>query len=279
MKMPKALLSIIRIAKYTIADEVRQRSFIIMFVICALFVFLVRGCYQGNYTISGQGMTPEGLVRMVSRMTFNVIVFGVMLLSGLLSMRVFGRDRSDGAQSCILSKPITRWQYVAGKITGLWILVTVFMLILHSIVFVIAFIHTGIVMPEYLAASLLCSLNLLFVIVAVLLFSLMMPDIAALLSVMAIGIIGAVFEGIHAVSHGPMAQLMKQQGQQSDSSFWSVVYFLWPKLSGVQHFASSFIGGEIFSEPASVSSLINIIIYGLVLGVLLFKRFANEDIV
>ncbi len=271
--------TIIRIAKYTITDEVRQRSFIVMFIICSLFVFLVRGCYHGNYVISGQGITPEELVRMVSRMTFNVIVFGVMFLAGLLSMRVFGRDRGDGTQSCILSKPITRWQYVAGKITGLWILVTVFMLLLHGIVSVIAFINTGIIMPEYFAASLLCSLNLLFVIVAVLLFSLMMPDIAALLSVMAIGIIGAVSEGIHAVSNSPMAQMMMQQGQQSDFTFWGMVYYLWPKLSGAQHFASSFIGGEVFSQPASVYSLINVTVYCLILGALLFWRFAKEDVV
>jgi len=278
--MPKALSPIIKIAKYTITDEVRQRSFVVMFVICALFVFLVRGCYHGSYMMNGQEIGAGETVRMVSKMTFNVIVFGVMFLAGLLSMRVFRRDRDDGTQSSILSKPIARWQYVAGKVIGLWVLLTIFMFILHGIVFMIAFINAGIVMPEYLAASLFCSLNLLFVVVAVLLLSLMMPDIAALLSVMLIGIIGVVSDGIHAVSHSPMAQaMMQQQGSQSDSTFWKVIYYLWPKLSGAQHFASSFIGGEGLGEPASLYPLINVIVYCLILGALLIQRFAKEDIV
>jgi hypothetical protein len=52
--MPKALPPIIRIAKYTLTDEARQKSFVIMFVICAIFIFLIRGCYQGNYMVNGQ---------------------------------------------------------------------------------------------------------------------------------------------------------------------------------------------------------------------------------
>jgi ABC-type transport system involved in multi-copper enzyme maturation permease subunit len=279
MKMPKDFSQIARIAKYTVTDEVRQRSFIVMFVICALFVFLVRGCYHGTFTVSGQAITADELVRMVSKITFNVIVFGVMFLAGLLSMRVFTREKGDGTQSNVLSKPIARWQYVAGKILGLWILLTVFMFILHGIVFMIALMNTGIAMPEYFAASLLCSLNLLFVVVAVLLLSLMMPDIAALLSVMAVGIIGAVSEGIHAIGHNPMTQAMMQQSSQPDFTFRSVVYYLWPKLLGAQYFASSLIGGESPGEPASIYPLMNVMIYCLVLGAMLFWRFAKEEIV
>lgn len=280
MKMPKDFSPIARIARYTVTDEVRQRSFIVMFVICALFVFLVRGCYHGTFTVSGQAITADELVRMVSKITFNVIVFGVMFLAGLLSMRVFRRDRGDGTQSCILSKPISRRNYVAGKILGLWVLLTVFMFILHGIVFMIALMNTGIAMPEYFAASLICSLNLLFVVVAVLLLSLMMPDTAALLSVMAVGIIGLVSEAMHSVGNSPMMQaMMQQQSPQQEFTFRSVVYYLWPKLSGAQHFASALIGGESPGEPASLYPLMNVIIYCLILGALLFKRFAQEEIV
>ena len=95
-----------------------------MFVICAIFVFLIRGCYQGNYMVNGQALDAGTIVGAVSKVTFHVIAVGVMLLAALLSMRVFRRDRDEGMQSCILSKPITRWQYVMGKILGLWALST-----------------------------------------------------------------------------------------------------------------------------------------------------------
>ena len=83
MKTPKALSPIIRIAKYTFTDEVRQRSFVVMFVICAIFVFLVRGCYQGNYMVNGQLLDAGTVVGAVSKVTFHVIAAGVMLLAAL----------------------------------------------------------------------------------------------------------------------------------------------------------------------------------------------------
>ena len=278
--MPKALPPIIRIAKYTLTDEVRQKSFVIMFVICAIFIFLIRSCYQGNYMVNGQVLDAGTIIRVVSKVTFHVIAAGVMLVTALLSMRIFRRDRDDGMESCILSKPIARWQYVAGKILGLWALSIIFMFILHSIVFIITSINLKVVMPEYLLASLLCSFNLLFVVVAVLLLSLLMPDIVAFLCVMGIGIVGLVADGMFAISHSQMAQAMLQQpGSQSDLTWWKVVYYLWPKLSGTQQFASSFIGSEGFHEFGSMYPLINVLIYGLILGTLLFRRFRNEDII
>jgi ABC-type transport system involved in multi-copper enzyme maturation permease subunit len=278
--MPKAIPPIIKIAKYTLTDEARQKSFIIMFALCAIFIFLMRGCYQGNYMVNGQALDAVTVIRVMSKMTFHVIAAGVMLLTALLSMRVFRRDRDDGMQSCILSKPIARWQYVAGKILGLWALSILFMFILHGIVFIMTSINLKVVMPEYLLASLLCSFNLLFVVVAVLLLSLLMPDIVAFLCVLGIGIVGFVADGIFALSHSQMVQAMIQQpGSPSDLTGWKVVYYLWPKLSGTQQFASSFIGGEGFHGFESIYPLINILIYGLILGTLLFLRFRNEDII
>lgn len=282
MQISKALPPIIKIARYTLADEVRQKSFIVMFIICSIFVFLVRGCYHGNYMVNGQLLDARTVAGTVSKVTFHVIAAGMMLIAALLSMRVFKRDRDDGMQSCILSKPITRWQYVMGKILGLWVLSVLFMFILHSIVFLITSINSNVVMPEYLTASLLCSFNLLFVIITVLLLTLLMPDIVAFLCVMGIAVIGSVADGVYAISHSQTAQgIIQQQGPhpQSDITLWKVVYYLWPKLSGTQHLASSLIGSEGFHGIGSVYPLINVLLYCLILGALLFQRFKNEEII
>jgi len=275
--MPQKISPIIRIAKYTLTDEIRQKSFIVMFVVCALFIFLIRGCNQGNFMVNGQTLDADTVIRVVSKLTFHVIAVGAMLLTALLSMRVFRRDRDEGMQSSILSKPIDRWQYVAGKILGLWALSVSFMFVLHSIVFIIASINLEILMPEYLLASLLCSFNLLLVVVAVLLLSLLMSDVFAFLCALGIGIVGVVADGIYALSHSPMAQAMiGQAGSQSDWTFWKVVYFLWPKLYGTERFASSLIGSEGLGP---IYPLINVLFYVLILGALLFWRFRNEDII
>ena len=73
MKTSKALPPIIRMAKYTIIDEVRQKSFVIMFAICAIFILLIRGCYQGNYIVNGQALDAGSVIRVVSKATFHVI--------------------------------------------------------------------------------------------------------------------------------------------------------------------------------------------------------------
>lgn len=282
METSKALAPIKRIIKYTLVDEMRHKSFVIMFVICAICVFLIRGCYQGNYMVNGQALDAATIVRTLSKATFHFIAAGVMVIAALLSMRIFRNDRNEGMQSCILSKPIARWQYIIGKVVGLWVLSVLFMFILHSIVFLITSINLKVFMPEYLAASLLCSINLLFVIVAVLLLSLQMSDIVAFLCVLGVGIVGFFADGIAAASQSQMVQSMVQQSAASSHSeltWWKIVYFLWPKLLGVQQLASSLIGSESFHGFGPTYPLINIFLYCLILGVLLFKRFRNEDIV
>jgi ABC-type transport system involved in multi-copper enzyme maturation permease subunit len=282
METSKPLSPIAKIAKYTLIDEVQQRSFVVMFVICALCVFFIRGCFQGNYMVNGQALDTGTIVRTLSKASFHVIGAGVMVIAALLSMRIFSRDRNEGMQACILSRPIARWQYVTGKILGLWALSTLFMFILHSIVFLITSINVKVIMPGYLAASILCSINLLFVIIAVLLLSLLMSDIVAFLTVLGVGVVGFIADGIAAASHSQIAQVMLQQpanGPQSDMTWWKIVYIFWPKILGVQQLASSLIESGSSHGFGPVYPLINVLVYCLILGALLFKRFRNEDIV
>lgn len=281
MKMSKKIPTITRIAKYTLTDEVRQKSFLIMFLLCALCVFLLRGCYHGNYVVNGQALDPATVVKTLSKVTFHVIGAGVMVITALLAMRIFRRDRNEGLQSCVLSKPISRWQYVAGKILGLWCLSTLFMFILQGIIFVITSINLQIFMPDYLIASLLCSINLLFVVLAVLLLSLLMPDIIAFLCVLGIGAVGFVADGIAAVSQSQIVQAMMQQpgaGPQSEVTWWKVVYIVWPKLLGVQQSATSLLGTETVLGFGTLYPFLNVLLYCLILGVLLFWRFMKEDV-
>jgi ABC-type transport system involved in multi-copper enzyme maturation permease subunit len=279
--MTKIQNPILKIAKYVLTDEVRQKSFIIIFALCALFAFLVRGCYQGHYEVNGQLLDGKNIIEIISKITFHMIAAGAMFIAALLSMGVLRRDRDSGMQAAILSKPVTRRQYISGKILGLWTLSFLFMFVLHTVLFIITSVNMGMIMPQYLAASLLCSFNLLFVIIAVCLLSLLMPDIAAFLSVIGIGLAGFAADGIHAVSHGPMGQMMMQQGAnpKTDVSVWDVVYYGWPKLPGLQRLASSMIGSEGFSGIGSLYPLINIFLYCLILGWLLYWRFNREDII
>lgn len=277
--MSNASAPVLTIARYTLTDEVRRKSFIGMFIVCVLAVFLVRGCYTGSFVVNGRPLDAESVILVVSKTMFHLIAAGAAILSGLLSMRALGRDRDEGMLSCILSKPITRRQYIVGKVLGLWGLSIAFMFLLHLLVFLLAFFHLKAVMPVFLAGSLFLALNLLFVVLAVLLLSLVMSDIMAFLAVMGVGGVSFVLDGMFAVSQSVMGRTVTPfTGTWTDLSGWTLLYYIWPKLLGVQQFAGSLIGRD---EPVGffpLYSLFNVTAYVILLCVLLLWRFQREDV-
>ena len=279
METPKANSIVLTIAMYAFVDEVRQKSMIVLFILSTLSVFLLRQCYKGDYMVNGQALSADAIALTLSKVAFHVIAAGAMFIAALLTMRVYKRDRDEGMLSCILSKPIDRWQYVTGKILGLWALSVLFMFILHSIVFFISSLSVKTLASAYLIAFLICSLNLLFVILAVFLLSLMLPDIAAFLCAVGIGIVSLTLNGIYSFSQSQMGQAMMQQSMDHGPfgfTWWNVIYYLWPNVFGTQYFATSLIGNE---GHASMNPLINVLLYCLILAVLLFWRFRKEEIV
>jgi len=171
--MKKTGVTIAAIAWWTIIDEFRQRSVLILFAACAAFLFVTRGCYQGSYVVNGEALDAATIV---SQATFHVVAAGVMMLAALMAMRIFKRERDDGTQAYLLSRPIARWHYLAGKVAGLWLGSTASMLALHGVLCLMAFLSAHAVSPGYLTASLLCSVNLLLVVLAVMALSLWIPD-------------------------------------------------------------------------------------------------------
>ena len=278
MKPSSMLAPVFLIAKHTFTDEIRQKSFVALFVLCCLGVFLMRGCYGGNYMVNGQVLDAGTIAATIMKVTFHVIATAVLIIAALLSMRVFKRDRDEGIQASILAKPINRHQYVAGKVLGTWVLSVLFMFILHGIIFLITAMQMKTFLPGYLIASLLCTVNLLFAVLAVLLLSLFLPDIMAFLFALGIGIAGYVADTVHAVSQSPMVQAMLQQpgaSPQPSLSAWDIVYYAWPKLLGTQQLAATFFGGDSFRP---LYPLVNILLFCLIIGAALFYRFNNEDI-
>lgn len=281
MQTPRTMLPILKIVRYTLADEMRQKSLVALFLVCVLFVYFSRGCYQGSYMVNGQALNSGMVTGVVSKMVFHGIATGMLLVAGLLAMRAFRRDREEGMQACILSKPIARWQYVAGKTIGLWVLAVLFMFSLHGMVFLITSFHLKVFMPVYLAGSLLCSFNLLFVILAVLILSLFMPDIVALLCVLGVMAVSFVGDGIHAITHNPMIQAMMQQPDaqaQADLTLKKLVYYAWPKLAGMEQMASALISHQELHGFVSVYPILNILCYCLILTCLLVWCFQHAEV-
>lgn len=277
MSKLKTLLHIIR---HTIFDQVKQKSFMVIFIICGLFVLGIKNCYQGNYTINGQQVDGAMVALGVSKGMFNFVATVAMIIAALFSMRIIRREQDDGTQSTILSKPVSRYEYIIGKAAGLWIVTFLFMFALHAIIFAIGFIKTGAAMPGFLLASLLCSIDILFVVSFVMLLSLYLPDFACFLIVSALGLFSYIGDGIYSVSQSKMVQdaFTGNASHLPDISFWKIVYLALPKLSTVQFFASSFISNETFDYAGLIHPMINIVLYCAVSIGLLLVLFRKQDI-
>jgi ABC-type transport system involved in multi-copper enzyme maturation permease subunit len=277
--MKTTCATIATLAWWTIIDEFRQRSVVIFFAACAAFMFVMRGCYQASYVVNGEALDAATIV---SHATFHVVAAGVMMLAALMAMRIFKRERDDGTQAYLLSRPIARWHYLAGKIAGLWLGSTASMLALHGVLCLMAFLNAHVVSPGYLTASLLCSVNLLLVVLAVMALSLWIPDFLAFLAILGVGVVSFIGHGVEAATQNPMVQsAMQQSGAQGAHvlPWWKAAWILWPKLGGLQMTASSLIGSESFSAGALVNPLVNVVVFCCVLGALCYIGFSREEIV
>ncbi len=249
-----------------------------MFAVCAVIVFLFRSCFQGSYIVNGRILESMIIVKGVARLLFQLVTAGTMFLTALISMRVMRRDSEYGTQSYVLSKPISRWQYILGKVSGLWLLSILLMFILQGILLVTANIHLRLFVGDFFIASVLCIFNLLFVIVAILFLTLIMPEALAFLAVIGIGIISFVGEGIYSLSHSQFVQMAEQTSGRTAGSVWEMFYYFWPKLAGVQHSASMLVGSDSFRQIGSIYPFVNVILYIAIFGALLFWRFRAKQI-
>jgi ABC-type transport system involved in multi-copper enzyme maturation permease subunit len=278
--MKTACATIATLALWTIIDEFRQRSVLIFFAACAAFMFVTRGCFQGSYVVNGAALDAAPVV---SQATFHVVAAGVMMLAALMAMRIFKREGDDGTQAYLLSRPIARSHYLAGKVAGLWLGSAASMLALHGVLCLMAFLNAhAAVIPGYLTASLLCSANLLLIVLAAMALSLWLPDFLAFLAILGVGVVSFIGHGLEAVAQNPMVQsAMQQSGAQGAHGFpwWKAAWILWPKLGGLQVVASSLIGRESFSTRALVSPLVNVAVFCCVLGTLCYIGFSREEIV
>ena len=187
--------NILKITVYTLRDQMRHKSIYVLLALSVFFILMIRGCYDGGFSVNGRMVDSTTVAWYVSKVVFHLITVGMFLMVAMLSMKTFTRDHEDGSMVLFLSRPVCRWQYILGRVFGTWILCLVFMFILHLTIFLTVWTKTGGIIPGYLTASLVCSLNLLFVIVCVGLLSLFLPDFISAMFTLGILFVGFISDG------------------------------------------------------------------------------------
>ncbi len=262
----------IKIAHYTIVDQMRAKSFYLLLGLSMGLLFLTRGCYSADYVINGQQV--ESILH-ISRIVFQIIVMGMLLMVSMISMRIFTRDQNDGSVQMFLSRPVNRWEYVLGRIVGTWLLSSGFMLLLHLTLSLIIWSQTNDVNLGYIGASIVCSVNLLFIAAAVCLFSLLMPDfISALFAIGLLGI-GFVSDGGYRLLSSEIIAAIAPSAVGSSPAPWRILY---PKLFMVQAYADSLISKNDFITLGPVHPLINVLAFIILLIALTLFVFKKKSI-
>jgi len=259
----------IKIAHYTIVDQMRSKSFYLLLTISVCLLFLMRGCYSANYVVNGQQIEGIGYA---TRVIFQAIVMGMLLMVSMISMRIFTRDQNDGSVQMFLSRPVQRWEYVLGRIMGTWILTSGFMFVLHLTLFSIVWSHTGDINLGYIEASIVCSVNLLFMTATVCLFSLFMPGFISALFAMGLLGTGFISDGGYRLLNSQLIEALSSSVSASSPALWRIVY---PKLFMVQTYADSLISKSEFMGIGPVHPLINVLAFSLLfisLTLIIFKK-------
>ena len=265
----------IKIATFTIVDQMKHKSFYVLLVISILFVLMIRGCYQGEYIVNGKQINNITLAWQVSKIAFQIIAVGMFFMVSMLAMKIFSRDQADGSLILFLSRPVFRWQYVLGRITGTWALCLVFMFLLHLTIFLTVWTKTGAPIPGYLTASLVSSINLLFVIVCVCFLSLFMPDFISALFTMGILFVGFISDGGHQIINSDIARSAVPSSTNWGPALWSVLY---PKVFMVQAYADAIISKSEFHNIGPLHPLLNLSFFILLIMTLMLGCFNRKEI-
>jgi len=261
--------------KYTLRDLLRRKSVYLLLAMSVLFVLMLRGCFDGHYLVNGRPMNPGAVAWVVSRIIFHTVSAGIYVMAALVSMKLFSKDRSDGSLVMVLSRPVSRWQYVAGRIAGTWFFCLMFMLILHVAILVTVWQKTGTLMPGYLGASLVCSVNLMFVIACVCLLTLYLPDFIGVLSTLGLICVGIVSDGGYRLFHGATLGSVLSSGADAGPSLWRIFY---PKLFMLQLTADSIISGSEFHPMGPVHPIINVLFFLILIMTALVMAFNRKEI-
>lgn len=262
-----------RIALLTIKDLIRQKSFFALLAVALLFILLLRSCYHGSYIVNGRPVDQTGVAFHASIVAFHLVAGGMFLMTTLLAMGVFSRDRSDGSMVMFLSKAVDRWQYMLGRIAGIWILATLFMFSLHLAIALIGLANTGAMNAGYLIASLICSINLLFAIALTCALSLFLPSVMAALFTLIVISVSFVSDGAYQLMQSEiLRQMISGQGETSS---WRLLF---PKVYMFQDLASTWITGHLYQAMPPSYVWGNVLFYTVLLAAAALWRFYSSDI-
>jgi ABC-type transport system involved in multi-copper enzyme maturation permease subunit len=226
--------------------------------------------------VNGKAVDAATIGWYASKAAYQAVAAGALFVAILLMMGIYKRDRADGSVVYILSRNVTRTEYVFGRAAGVFIISSLFMFILHLAIFVMTWISSGGMMTGFLTASAVCSLNVLLTVLSIAVLSLLTQEVVAALIVTTAGVVSFISDTFFHVMNSNLVRSALPMQSMNDIAVWRII---WPKFGALQIYSSSLIGnnGE-FHIMGPVHPGINIACYIIVMGLLLHFIYKKQQL-
>jgi hypothetical protein len=149
------------------------------------------------------------------------------------------------------------------------------MFILHATIFLTVWVKTGIAIPGYITASLVCSINLLFIAVSVCFLSLYLPDFISAVFTVGILFVGYISDGGYQILSSQILKTAIPSAAASPPALWRILY---PKVYMVQAYADSIIGQSSFNNMGPFHPILNVLFYIILITTLMLLVFNKKEI-
>jgi len=151
----------------------------------------------------------------------------------------------------------------------------VFMFILHGTIFLTVWVKTGATIPGYLTASLVCSINLLFIAVLVCFLSLYLPDFISAVFSVGILLVGYISDGGHQILTSDIIRTAVPEAAAAPPALWRILY---PKVYMVQVYADAIIGQSRFNNMGPLHPILNVSFFIFLITALMLVVFNKKEV-
>jgi ABC-type transport system involved in multi-copper enzyme maturation permease subunit len=261
--------SVWAIAQIGLKKQLRNKVLYFIFALTLLSIFAGRGCNTGTVIGSGLLLNKEMRSTIIITTVFHIITFWGLGLCGLIASGVLPKELEDKTALMVLSRPISRTQYLFGKLLSVLFISTAMLFSLGSIFIVLLYFDTGYAPVNIIPGFIMLLINYIFVAVSSFCLSLCIPRVI-------VPFIGLLVY-LTSISLEMPFYFNKIRSIWEPSAVFTTLHALFPQLGGVQFLCGSFIQ-SIPSFNDCLIPLTNVILYSFLLWILVIVMFGKKQL-
>ncbi len=270
------LSRILTIVTNTFEKEIRRKSFVLIAVITALIVYIVQkatGMIVSQNGISSILDSSEAkLIQIIS-----IISFFNGFLAILLAVDTVRSDFDTGMIQSILSRNISRWEYLIGRILGTWSII----LFYYFFSFMLYAVYNGgfgiqmdtalRLLPALLLSMVTAFVWIIWGVFVSFYFPKMMSFLVVLFLMFAVAVSNTIFDNMAAAGNNihDARNILHLVGL--------VVYYILPGTSSVNSMAKDIFQNQPF-PPIHYTRLLQFFLTGSILTGVTFFLFQKRDV-